>query len=198
MNHTESRAIQHRSRAAVAALIAVLMALFTTITAPTAMAAESASIATSVSASESGLEITVNATGLPEVAGLYGAFIEQGNDAALNEQSYVAFALPFPSVKDGAASFVLNAPAEKLDRERSYEVVLWKQHSAFTPENLYGRANVEITAAQWDAVFPPRLSRSRLLSRLRRSTRSPRTRSPRTRNLQTRRPRSSRSRRFLR
>ncbi|WP_194421373.1 HtaA domain-containing protein [Microbacterium abyssi] len=157
MNHPESHATSSRPRAALAAVLAVLMTMFGTLTAPAALAAEGATVAPQVAAaSESGLTIQVNASGLPEgVAGAYAALIVQGEDEALNSMQYVAFALPFPAVSAGSTSFSLNAPVAKLDRSLTYEVVMWKQHSGFTPENLYGRSVVSVSDGQWDAVFPP-------------------------------------------
>ena len=157
MNHTETRATHSRTRAVFAAVLAVLMTLFGTLTAPTAFAADGATVAAQVTAaSEAGVSIQVNAHGLPaDITGAYAALIVQGNDEALNSQEYVAFALPFPAVAAGSTAFSLTAPLAKLDRTVTYEVVVWKQHSAFTPENLYGRSVVSISEGQWDAVFPP-------------------------------------------
>ena len=101
-----------------------------------------------------GLSVKVNASGLP--GKIYGALIEKGTEGGLNDPSsaaYAAFA-PFPVVTDGQAEFTLKAPAEKLDRTKQYEVLLWKQHSSATPENIYARADVAVTAADWDSIFP--------------------------------------------
>ncbi|MCK3768789.1 HtaA domain-containing protein [Microbacterium aerolatum] len=156
MNHPQSAATTSRPRAAVAAVLAVLMALFGALTAPAAFAADGATVAAQVTAaSETGLTIKVDASGLPDgVTGAYAALIVQGEDEALNNQEYVAFAMPFPAVTAGSSSFTMNAPIAKLDRSLTYEVVMWKQHSSFIPENLYGRSVVTIADAQWDAVFP--------------------------------------------
>ncbi|MGO2521287.1 MAG: hypothetical protein ACTH8F_14285, partial [Microbacterium sp.] len=136
MNDTENPATTSRSRAALAAVLAVLMVLFGTLSAPAALAAGDARVTAQVSsASQSGVTLQVDASGLPDVAGSYAALIVEGADDALNNQEYVAFALPFPTVSGGSASFTLNAPVEKLDRSLSYEVVMWKQHSSATPEN---------------------------------------------------------------
>src|SRR5690606_33342974 len=137
----------NRTRAALAAILTVLMVLFGTLTAPAALAADGANVNAHVTnASESGLTLQVDASGLPEgVAGTYAALIVQGQDDALNNQEYVAFALPFPAVSAGSTSFALNAPLAKLDRAQTYEVVMWKQHSSFTAENLYARSVVTIS-----------------------------------------------------
>ena len=156
MNDTETPATTNRIRAALAALLVVLVAMFGTLSAPAAFAAGANITAEVANASESGLTIQVAASGLPEgVTGTYAALIVQGQDDALNNQEYVAFALPFPAVSAGSSSFALTAPLAKLDRSLTYEVVMWKQHSSFTPENLYGRSVVSISDGQWDAVFPP-------------------------------------------
>jgi Tfp pilus assembly protein PilV len=110
-----------------------------------------------VEATEAGLKVEVEVTGLPADAGLYSAVIEAGTVESLQDPSsdYVAFALPFPKADaEGAVTFTLDAESAKLDRTKSYEVVVWKQHTAAIPENVYGITGVEVSVAQWDAVFP--------------------------------------------
>ena len=110
-----------------------------------------------------GLKVDVSAPDVPSgVPGAHGAIIEKGTEASLSDPSadYVAFAYdptsqtPFPTVADGATSFSLLAPAAKLDPAKEYVVLVWKQHAAATPQNIYARAAITVTDDQWAAVFP--------------------------------------------
>ena len=104
---------------------------------------------------KSELTVNVNATGLP--GKIYAALIERGTADSLDmadSASLPAFALPFPTVTDGTASFSLVAAKDKLDRNKQYEVLIWKIHSAPEGENVYGSSNVNISAADWDIMFP--------------------------------------------
>ena len=111
------------------------------------------------SVTDAGLNVNVNATSLP--GKIYAALIERGTAADIDmskSDSYAAFAMPFPTVTDGAASFSLTAPMTKLDRKKQYEVLVWKQHSLPTSDNVYGQADVEVTSKQWDelqGIKPP-------------------------------------------
>lgn len=116
-------------------------------------AADGVQATTSVTAQ--GLKVEVAATGLP--GAIYAALIERGTGANLDmadPDSYAAFALPFPKVTDGAASFSLIAPADKLDQSKKYEVLVWKIHSLPNADTIYGLAEVDVTAAQWEQLFP--------------------------------------------
>ncbi|WP_217135080.1 Ig-like domain repeat protein, partial [Leucobacter chinensis] len=103
------------------------------------------------------LTVGVTATGLPDVQSMYGALVPKGGDGT----AYAAFAVPFPEVASGSSTFTLTAKtvaagaSQALVRGQQYEVLLWKQHSDATPENVYGRAELAITEAQWDQLFPP-------------------------------------------
>ena len=111
------------------------------------------------SVTSAGLKVDVAATGLP--GKIYAALIEKGTAANLDmakPESYAAFAVPFPVVTDGNASFSLVAPADKLDRKKQYEVLVWKIHSMPTAENVYGLSSVAVSEAQWNelnGVKPP-------------------------------------------
>ena len=112
--------------------------------------------ATAASAAD-GLTVDVSATGLPSnISGAYAAIIEKGTASALEDPSSptVAFALPFPTVTNGATTFSLTAPVANLDRSKQYEVLIWKQHAAATAENIYAEQDIAVTEAQWDAIFP--------------------------------------------
>lgn len=40
-----------------------------------------------------------------------------------------------------------------LDRTKAYEVLVWQQHSNPNETTIYGRGDVAVSAAQWDALF---------------------------------------------
>ncbi|NLA66377.1 MAG: hypothetical protein GX862_10795, partial [Leucobacter sp.] len=108
----------------------------------------------SLEASAAGLEAEFKATGLP--GAIYGAIIERGTDAEVGMGGgYVAFAHPFPTVTNGEATFSLTAPTAVLDRTKQYEIVVWRAHSAITEVNVYARATLDVTVAQWNVLFPP-------------------------------------------
>lgn len=126
-----------------------------TFAAPAVTPTVSATVSAATAAN--GLTVDVAASDLPaDITSTYAAIIEKGTAAALADPSSptAAFAVPFPTVSAGASAFSLTAPAEKLDRTKQYEVLIWKLHSGATPENIYAEQDIAITDAQWDAIFP--------------------------------------------
>lgn len=150
-----SHSVLDRSRTLIASLVAFLLVVAGAITATPAMAADGATVnGTVASATTSGITVNVSATGLGEATGAYAALIVKGTEAGLTGGGgYAAFAIPFPTIAAGASAFSLAAETADLDRDEVYEVLIWKQHSNPTPENIYGRGDVAVSGAQWDAVF---------------------------------------------
>lgn len=154
--NTRSLSLAPSVRPVIAAVVAALLVIAGVITAPVARAAGGTISGTVTAASASGLTVQVQASGLGEVASAYAAMIPQGREADVTGAGgYTAFAIPFPTITDGATSFTLSAPAAKLDRATTYEVLIWTQHSAPNASTIYARADVAISAGQWDAVFGP-------------------------------------------
>ncbi|WP_164512799.1 HtaA domain-containing protein [Leucobacter chromiireducens] len=90
----------------------------------------------------------------PVDQGIYYALIEEGKEAELGLTSMgiaVGF-LPSEGLTAGAATVALEADVDKLDREKSYEILVWRAHGDATPERILGRGDVQITEAQWDAM----------------------------------------------
>lgn len=122
-------------------------------------ASDGATLRATATVTDEGLKVNVDATGLP--GAIYAALIERGTASDLDmddPNSYAAFALPFPTVTDGAASFSLVASMSKLDRKKQYEVIVWKIHSLPDASTIYGESDVTVTDAQWDVlenVTPP-------------------------------------------
>lgn len=145
-----------RLRVLLAALLSLLLVAAGAVIVPPAHAASGSVAPTIASADASGLRVQVQASGLPDVSGVYAALIVKGTESGVTGSGgYAAFALPFPSVQAGATSFTLTAPAAALDRTQTYEVLVWQQHSAPNDATIYGRGDVAISGAQWDAVFGP-------------------------------------------
>ncbi|WP_101847613.1 HtaA domain-containing protein [Zhihengliuella sp. ISTPL4] len=143
-----------RLRVLLAALVSFVLVAAGAMVAPPAHAAGATVTAVVSSADTTGLTVQVQAEGLPDVKGVYAALIVSGAESGVTAGGgYAAFALPFPSVQQGGASFTLKAPVASLDRTKNYEVLVWQQHSAPDASTIYGRGAVAVTAAQWDTVF---------------------------------------------
>ncbi|KYJ97182.1 HtaA domain-containing protein [Microbacterium sp. CH1] len=150
--HTPSAST--RLRVLLAALVSCVLVAAGAMVSPPAHAAAATVTAAATSADTSGLTVQVRAEGLPDVTGVYAALIVSGTESGISAGGgYAAFALPFPSVQQGATSFTLQAPVASLDRTKTYEVLIWQQHTAPTAATIYGRGDVTVTPAQWDTVF---------------------------------------------
>jgi len=105
-------------------------------------------------ATATGLTVSVNASGLRNgVTAGYGALIERGTEGSLTNPGSPTAAVAQIEIADGISSFQLKAPKAKLDPAKQYSVVIWKDRSVASPENIYALADVNITAAQWGEVF---------------------------------------------
>ena len=112
-----------------------------------------------VQAASGELKVGVSATNVQTLsgdAGVYAALIVKGSEAELGmgDQGAAADFVVKSRIVNGAFSSTLTAPASKLDRKKQYEVLVWRAHGNATPDRIVGRADVAVTAAQWDAVFP--------------------------------------------
>ncbi|WP_458040272.1 MULTISPECIES: HtaA domain-containing protein [Bacteria] len=145
-------------RSILAAVLALILVAAGVVGAVPARALDGAVISGTVtSASEgSGLTVSVEASGLGTATQAYAALIVKGTESQISGSGgYAAFAMPFPSIVDGATSFALTAAPGSLDRTQTYEVLIWQVHSAADSATIYARSDVAITSTQWDAVFPP-------------------------------------------
>ncbi|MET0296655.1 MAG: HtaA domain-containing protein [Microbacterium sp.] len=150
--------VRSRARIVVAALLSLFLVIAGALTAPPARALVDGAVITGTvtAASESGLTVQVQASGLGSVTSAYAALIPKGAEAGVSGSGgYAAFALPFPTVSGGATSFTLTAAKTALDRSITYEVLIWQIHSGANAETIYARSDVAISTTQWDAVFPP-------------------------------------------
>ncbi|UOQ59959.1 HtaA domain-containing protein [Leucobacter rhizosphaerae] len=99
----------------------------------------------------SGLSVDVRATKLPSTL-IYVAIIERGTESELTQDGGYAAFLYQPKVEHGAGNFNFVVPKTALDRKKSYEVLIWQSHSNPDASTIYGRADLKITDAQWDAL----------------------------------------------
>ena len=99
----------------------------------------------------SGLSVDVRATKLPSSL-IYVAIIERGTESELTQDGGYAAFLYQPKVEKGAGRFHFVVPKTALDRTKSYEVLIWQSHSNPGPSTIYGRADLKISEAQWDAL----------------------------------------------
>ncbi|WP_343992893.1 HtaA domain-containing protein, partial [Leucobacter chromiireducens] len=88
-------------------------------------------------------------------AGVYASLIERGTEGLITPENMgagYAF-VKRDAIRDGKTTVVLDAGATKLDRTKSYEVIVWRAHAMPTPDRMVGRDTVDITEAQWNEVF---------------------------------------------
>ncbi len=154
MNATaQSVPLSQRGRAFVAALIAFVMAAAGVLVATPASAATTAVSGSITSASEAGLGVTIDFTGVDEIptgkTGVYVALTESGTTNVVFPGQYIPTAL----ITGGAGSGSYTAPAASLDRSKSYEALVWFAHGNPTADVIVGRQAVAISAEQWAAVF---------------------------------------------
>ncbi|MGO1539389.1 MAG: HtaA domain-containing protein [Leucobacter sp.] len=104
-----------------------------------------------VSVVSAGLNIDVSAKNLPG-SHLYVAIIERGTEANLTQDGGYADFLYQPPVKNGAGKFNFVVSKNALNRNKQYEVLIWRSHSNPDSSTIYGRADINVTSAQWDAL----------------------------------------------
>jgi hypothetical protein len=109
----------------------------------------------SAASEASGLTVNVAGTQFGTRTGEYVALIEKGTEASVTAGSGFAAMQYVRGISGGAFSVDLVAPAAKLERGAQYEVIAWQQHTLPDSTTIHARADVSVSPAQWDAVFPP-------------------------------------------
>ncbi|MBK0420469.1 HtaA domain-containing protein [Leucobacter sp. CSA2] len=114
-------------------------------------------------ASASGVEISADIARIKlgsADAGIYYALIEKGTEDKISPQNMGLDAnlVNKGEIVDGAVSVKLSGAATKLDRKKNYEVLVWRAHNMPTAQTILGRADVQISEAQWDQVFGPEVT----------------------------------------
>ncbi|MBQ3358466.1 MAG: HtaA domain-containing protein, partial [Microbacterium sp.] len=111
--------------------------------------------ATVKAATEDGLTVTAGGSQLGSITGAYVALIEAGTEADVTAGGGFAAMQFVRNVSGGAFTVDLVAAKAGLDRSKSYEVIVWQQHTLPTASTIYARQAVNVTDAQWNTVFPP-------------------------------------------
>ncbi|GAA1317066.1 HtaA domain-containing protein [Leucobacter albus] len=147
----------------LAVITSLLVALSGLLITPAAQAAETAAGAaaktTVQSASAAGLEIRVEFSGVapsplgpPQNMGVYAALVKQGTVETVGQGNWVTPA----QMPDGAGSTTfVAAPADGLNRDTAYELLIWYAHGNPSDEAIVLRQAMTVTDEQWNLVFPP-------------------------------------------
>ncbi len=150
MSYAPARA---RSRAPWIALLLALASVFTA-TPASAEAGPSLSAEVTAASQASGLSVRVVGSGIAPEGG-YLAIIEKGTEAGVTGRSgYVGFAY-WAGIQNGGIESIIDISADKLDRAKLYEVILWQHQTNPNADTIIARTDVAVTSGQWDAVFPP-------------------------------------------
>ncbi|AMB60186.1 HtaA domain-containing protein [Microterricola viridarii] len=103
-----------------------------------------------------GLSVRLVGSGFGTTTAAYAAIIEKGTEASVDPASgFIAmeYWMP-PAIVAGGFDKSLVAPTAALDRNKQYEVIIWKQHSLPNAGTIYARADITPTTGQWDTLFP--------------------------------------------
>ncbi|MFT4030496.1 MAG: HtaA domain-containing protein [Protaetiibacter sp.] len=105
-----------------------------------------------------GLSVQVVGTGFDGIDGVYAAIIEKDTEAAVGTGGgYAAFGYwmpPSAGITDGAFTRTLVAPVSVLAADTQYEVIVWQGHTTPDSTTIYDRTDIEVSDAQWAAIFP--------------------------------------------
>ncbi|MBO1900637.1 Ig-like domain repeat protein [Leucobacter weissii] len=108
-----------------------------------------------VDATSDGLSVKADLADVISDTGAYVSVIEAGTVDELsltNHGLQVDYITP-NRFTDRAATSTLVVAKAKLDRTKQYEVVSWKAHALPSANTLYGVRTLDVSEAQWDAVF---------------------------------------------
>ena len=110
-----------------------------------------------ISAAPGALTFDVTGDGFTAAAapmGAYVAVVEAGvSPSAPTSPGVAAMEWVMPKdIQDGVLSRSLTATAEKLDRSKKYELLVWKAHGEATSDSIFVRSALSISDAQWDAL----------------------------------------------
>jgi hypothetical protein len=100
-----------------------------------------------------GLTVTSTATQLGDLPGAYVALIEAGTEGNVTAGGGFLAMQWVQNVTLEAFTIDLNTAASTLDRTKTYEVIVWRQHSLPTADTLLARSTVTITEEQWNALM---------------------------------------------
>lgn len=103
---------------------------------------------------EDGLTVTTSAANLGAISGAYVALIEEGTEADVTAGGGFLAMQYVRGITAGAFEIDLVAASADLDRTKTYEVIVWQQHTMPTTGTIYARDAVAITPEQWDVLKP--------------------------------------------
>src|SRR5690606_12216306 len=106
-----------------------------------------------------GLTVNVAGSRFGRPSGGYAAMIEPGPERDLTAGGGCLAMEYVRGITGGAFTVDLTAAAADLDRSKSYEVLVWQQHTLPNADTILARSAIVITPAQWatltDGTTPP-------------------------------------------
>lgn len=130
---------------------------FVPVTVPAATPSPAVTATVTAADAASGLTVRAVGTNFAGITGAYAAIIVAGTEAQVTaSDGYAAFgywATP-GAIVDGAFDKVLTAPTAKLDADADYELIVWQAHTNPGPSTIHARAPLDVSDAQWAAIFP--------------------------------------------
>ena len=109
-------------------------------------------------ADAAGLEVAFTGSGFTAKqapAGVYVAVVEAGAEPKQGEKSTLAAEYVTPQdLAGGALAKTVSLAKARLDRTKSYEVVVWRAHGPATPSSTFLREKLAVSEDQWNVVFP--------------------------------------------
>src|SRR5690606_2484746 len=100
--------------------------------------------ATAADTAEPGISVRVTGSDFGAVSGAYVALIEEGAEADVTAGSGFLAMQYVRGITDGTFTAELTVGIDRLDREKSYEVIVWRQHTMPSADTIYARAAVAI------------------------------------------------------
>ena len=110
--------------------------------------------AAALATGDPGVTTTVTGSGFGSVTGVYAAVIETGTEAQVTAGGGFAAMQYVRSVSGGAFTVDLTAKAASLDRTKTYEVIVWQQHTMPNAQTILARTPVAISDAIWNTIAP--------------------------------------------
>ena len=109
-------------------------------------------------ASESGLTVRAEVSGVDpasQPAGVHVGVVLRGTAVGAAQSSFLGATQSIATIPEsGSFESSVVIPADKLDRSKEYEVVVWPRRTNPSEANIVKVLPFEVSAANWDAVFP--------------------------------------------
>lgn len=115
--------------------------------------------ATVIAADASGITVRGALTNVSVIAnpnGVHVGVVLRGTTIGSTSSDFRGATASVTSIpSDGSISADVVIPAAQLDATQEYELVVWPRRTNPTAENVVKVLEFDVTAEQWDAVFPP-------------------------------------------